>query len=261
MTEHSKPDSPNLEVRRIDWPTQGRVNKAIVYLHEGLGSVAGWQQFPDQLCASCSLPGLVYSRQGYGQSDPLPQCSPLTPDFLHLAATVELDQLLCDNDIDEAILLGHSDGASIAIIYAGQKQAMKARVASVIAIAPHLFIEPICIDAIEALADKVQEKPERLALLGTQHRDINSLFQQWSSAWLSTDFHDLNLLPEAAAITCPVLAIQGENDQYGTLEQVRQLSSAAPNRHLHVIPDCRHSPHLEARDRLLSTCADFINQQ
>lgn len=259
MAEQSKPDPQGLEVRRIDWPTHGRVTRAIVYLHEGLGSVAGWQQFPDQLCASCSLPGLVYSRRGYGQSGPL--SGPLKPDFLHLAASVELDQLLCDNDIDETILVGHSDGASIAIIYAAQKHHKAANVTAVIAIAPHLFVEPICIEAIQVLVEKVQENPDRLALLATQHRDVQSLFRQWSSAWLSPEFHRLNLLPEAAAIACPVLAIQGENDQYGTLEQVRQLSSVAPNGRLHVLPDCRHSPHLEASDRLLCACAGFINQQ
>jgi len=258
MRDSSAAGYQGLEARQINWPKNGHAPKAIIFLHEGLGSMTAWQDFPDRLCASCALPGLVYSRRGYGFSAPLAE--PLTPDFLHLAAT-ELDELLKHNRIKQSILVGHSDGASIAIIYASQPAQTTASTMALIAIAPHLFVEDICIDAINTLVGKVREKPERLAPLSAQHRDIKAIFDAWSGAWLSPEFHSLNLRPQAAAIHCPVLAVQGDNDQYGTLEQVRQLTDLAANSQLCILPGCRHSPHLEASDRLLAVCSQFIQNQ
>ncbi|MFK7966218.1 MAG: alpha/beta fold hydrolase [Burkholderiaceae bacterium] len=256
MTYPLDTSSQHLEIRKVNWPTDQVVRRAIIFLHEGLGSAAAWQAFPEKLCIGCGLPGLVYSRAGYGQSAGLTK--PFAPDFLHIGASIELDQLLIEQGIEQAILVGHSDGASIAIIYAGQPHQMSAQVTALVAIAPHLFVEPICVQAIERLSQKVREAPERLALLRTQHRDIDALFAAWTTAWLSPDFHDLNLRVEATNIACPVLAVQGEHDQYGTLEQVRSLTALAPHGQLLVMPDCRHSPHVEATAPLLKACENFI---
>lgn len=263
---------PPLEVDLINWPSETPTSPSppaseptiLVFLHEGLGSVSGWQNFPARLCQASGLPGLVYSRAGYGRSAPLQQ--PLTPQFLYDAARVELNELLAAYSVSRAVLIGHSDGASIAVIRAGQTALVKTNdpasdcaIFGVIAIAPHLFIEPVCLNAISSLARNIAEKPERLAFLATQHNNAPAIFAAWTQAWLDPRFHGLDLTAEAAAIDCPVLAIQGDADQYGTLEQIHQLAALAKRGESLVLSDCRHSPHLEATERLLSACQQFVS--
>ncbi len=253
-----------IESQRIDAPANARAtawpSPTLVFLHEGLGSVSTWQQFPARLCALTGLPGLVYSRRGYGRSAPL--AAPFDPAFLHQGAADEMNQVLAEHAIDDAILVGHSDGASIALIRGGQSEptapAHATRLHGIIAIAPHLFVEPVCVQAIAAVAERIAADPERLSFLARHHDDAAAIFKAWSQAWLDPAFQGLDLSAEVARIACPVLAVQGAHDQYGTLAQIHRLASLAPKARAVVLPDCRHSPHLEAEPALLKVCQAFI---
>ncbi len=225
----------------------------LVFLHEGLGSAATWRDFPDALCERTGSNGLVYSRRGYGASTSLEH--DFMPDFMHAAATVELPALLEHFGIEEPILVGHSDGASIALLF-GALGTSRSR--AIIAIAPHLFVEEITTRAIATLASRVTSDPSRLDTLSQVHRDARRLFERWTRAWSSHAFSSWNIEQESARIRCPVLAVQGDRDQYGTLEQIGRLVRCAPGVRSVVIPECRHSPHLECPDRLLDICAAFI---
>ncbi len=253
--EAAQTDPSRLETRRIAGPT-GVQRPTLVFLHEGLGSVSTWQDFPDRLCQAVGLPGLIYSRQGYGRSPALQH--PLNADFLHLAATEELPAVLAAHDITSAVLVGHSDGASIAVVRASQTQRADCRIEALIAIAPHLFVEEICLTAIQRLSDRIAGEPERLGMLAAHHDNPAEIFNAWSQAWLDPQFHQLDLRTEAAAIRCPVLAVQGSADQYGSLDQIRQLASLAAHGQAVVLADCRHSPHLEVPEQLLGTCRQFL---
>lgn len=248
-------DPATLEVRLIAGSSRP-TGPCLVFLHEGLGSITAWEDFPDRLCEQTGLPGLIYSRRGYGRSAPLG--GPLGIDFLHREALDELPALLALHDVEDVILVGHSDGASIAVIHAAHPERAGCRIHGVIAIAPHLFVEQICVDAIQTLADRISKQPDRLVFLGRHHDDAAAVFHAWSQAWLTPAFHALDLCPEAGRIRCPVLAVQGRDDHYGTLAQVERLSGLAEKGQMIVLENCKHSPHLQAPQALLECCTRFV---
>ena len=227
----------------------------VVFLHEGLGSIAMWKDFPARLCSAHGLRGLVYSRYGYGRSTPKPPDEHWTPDFMHAQAHEVLPTLLQELNIERPWLFGHSDGGSIALLHAARFS-----VAGIVVVAPHLFVEDVSIASIEQ-ARVAYETTDLRARLARYHADPDSAFRGWNDVWLSPAFRGWNIESEIAAIHCPVLAVQGEDDEYGTLAQIRAIAARVSQTELLEIPDCGHSPHRDQPEVLAREAGRFIIRQ
>ena len=225
----------------------------LVFLHEGLGSVALWKRFPDAVAAATGCSALVYSRYGYGKSDRLREPRPV--DYMHREALEVLPELLDALGVRRPVLIGHSDGASIALIHAG---AGKREVRGVVAMAPHVFVEDVSITSIAA-AKVTFETTDLPARLGRYHDDVASTFWGWNDIWLHPDFRAWNIESYLPGIRCPVLLIQGEDDEYGTLAQVeaveRQVRGGA---RILKLKQCRHSPHVDQAEATLRAIETFV---
>ncbi len=226
----------------------------IVMLHEGLGCVALWRDFPARLAARTGWGVFVFSRQGYGQSDPVALPRPL--DFMTREATCVLPGLLDAIGLRRGVLLGHSDGATIAAIHAGSVS--DHRVRGVILMAPHFFTEEMGLKEIERArtAWRSGDLKQRLA---RYHRDPEGAFRGWNEVWLDPGFRDWDVSDVIDYIRVPVLAIQGREDQYGTLAQIEVIDARATAPvELLVLDGCRHAPHLDQPDATLEAVADFV---
>jgi pimeloyl-ACP methyl ester carboxylesterase len=227
----------------------------LVFLHEGLGSIRQWRDFPAQVARATGCRALVYDRYGYGNSEVLREAK-AGLQFMHDGALKELPDLLAKLKVDNPVLVGHSDGASIALIHAGAGYPVR----GVAVLAPHVFVEPICVTSIvEARAQfESSDLPQRL---GRYHRDAGKTFHLWADAWLDPDFPDWNIEQYLPGIRCPVLAIQGEGDQYGTMAQLdaiaRQVGGPCE---LVKLPDCGHSPHKDRPAEVLNSLSTFITR-
>jgi len=224
----------------------------VVFLHEGLGSVSMWRDFPARLCHEHGLRGLVFSRYGYGRSTPKPADEAWAADFMHAQAREVLPALFAALGIERPWLFGHSDGASIALLYASTHPA-----AGLIVVAPHIFVEDISVASI-AKARAAYASTDLRERLARHHDDPDSAFRGWSDAWLSPAFRAWNIEAELTTIDCPILAVQGEDDEYGTLEQVRGIARRLPKTRLLVLPKCGHSPHRDEPDLLIREAGRFI---
>ncbi len=224
----------------------------VVFLHEGLGSVAMWKDFPARFCAAHGLSGLVFSRPGYGRSTPRPHDEHWAPDFMHRQAEEVLPALLTAVGIARPWLFGHSDGASIALLHAA-----KHPVAGVVAVAPHLFVEDISIASIEQAREAYVQTDLR-DRLSRYHEDVDSSFFGWNDAWLSPAFRSWNIERAIEGISAPVLAVQGEDDEYGTLEQIRAVARHVSGTRLLAIADCGHSAHRDQPEVLIHEAGRFI---
>jgi pimeloyl-ACP methyl ester carboxylesterase len=222
-------------------------------LHEGLGSISMWKEFPDRLSTALKKPVLVYSRQGYGHSDRL--TSRRTVRYMHDEALRVLPALLDELGVRRPILFGHSDGASIALIHAGESGRA---VSAVAALAPHLFVEEISIAGIQQARVAYQSTPLR-DRLARHHDDVEGTFWGWNDIWLSPEFRSWNIEAAVARIRCPVLAIQGCDDEYGTLLQIDRIAELAPNVRLLKLERCGHSPHRDAPEAVINATQLLIN--
>jgi pimeloyl-ACP methyl ester carboxylesterase len=227
--------------------------QTIVMLHEGLGSIAMWKDFPEQLAQATGFGVLVYSRYGHGKSERLAEKRPV--DFMHHEAQVVLPELLRQFQIQRPILLGHSDGASIALIYAGTRPR---QVRALILEAPHVFVEDLGVRSIANLRTLFEstDLPQKLA---RYHDHVEETFRGWNNIWLDPDFCNWNIEEYLAPITCPVLVIQGENDEYGTLAQVQSIQRRIPKMQTLLLPDCRHSPHRDHPALTLEAIGKFVS--
>ena len=226
----------------------------VIFLHEGLGSVAMWKNFPQQLCDALNVQGLVYSRPGYGQSTPRQPDEYWQPDFMHRQALEVLPALLKALAIHKTPwLFGHSDGGSIALLYAAQHP-----VAGLIVMAPHIMVEDVSITSI-AQAQQAYEKTNLRERLAPYHADVDSAFGGWNQIWLSPNFRNWSIEEDISTITCPVLAIQGIDDDYGTLAQIEGIARRLPQAKLLALSACGHSPHREQPDALMQACLNFFN--
>jgi pimeloyl-ACP methyl ester carboxylesterase len=231
----------------------GASSPTIVLLHEGLGCVQMWRSFPQLLADSTKLRVLAYSRQGYGNSTPI--CGPRDIEFMRDEAVRVLPALLKTLEIESPILLGHSDGASIALLAA----AAQSNIIATIVLAPHFFVESIAVAAItETLAAYKNDTTELRTKLAKFHSDVDGAFYGWSDVWLSDNFLHWNIEADMATITCPLLAIQGEQDQYGTMKQLDQLKVQAPHAQLLKLDNCRHSPQFDQTQDVLSAIKQFF---
>ena len=228
----------------------------MVFLHEGLGSVSLWKAFPDQLCAHIGMRGLVYSRPGYGKSTPRRKDEQWDPDFMHLQAYEVLPTLLRELNVRRPWLFGHSDGGSIALLYAAQ---FPAALSGAIVVAPHLFVEDISVESIERArhAYRHQGLRERLA---RYHDDVDSAFFGWNDAWLSLAFRAWNIESIVPNILSPLLAVQGEQDEYGSLRQIHRIQQLQPASEIIALAACGHSPHRDQPQALMTAVGDFIRR-
>ena len=237
-----------------------RAAPLLVFLHEGLGSVSMWRDFPQRLCDACGCRGLLYSRPGYGQSTPRPADEAWGPDFMHRQAHEVLPALLQALGVDAATrqpwLLGHSDGGSIALLYAAH---FAKHLAGAIVLAPHILVEAVSVASIaEARTAYLQtDLRERLA---KHHADPDSAFYGWNDIWLHPAFRTWSIEHELSAIQCPVLAVQGLDDEYGTLEQVRGIARRLPQTQLLELAQCGHSPHRDQAERVIAAARAFVSR-
>ena len=264
-----------LEVRHVEVPGNRR---PLVFLHEGLGCVDMWNSrtldWPLAVCQATGRSGWVYSRRGYGQSDPVEDVRGTPrqhgawhigrhePDYMHIEAHRVLPHLLERLGIERPVLIGHSDGATIALLHASLHP-----VSACVAIAPHVWVEDEALNAIAAARDLyLTSAPpgtdgkglrQRLA---RYHADVDNAFWQWNDVWLSEAFRGFDIRPELGSIRAPLLAIQGENDPYGTMAQIDEIAQAVPHARLLKLPDCGHSPHRDQPEAVAQAIEAFMAQ-
>ncbi|WP_370300760.1 alpha/beta fold hydrolase [Pseudooceanicola sp.] len=228
----------------------------IVMLHEGLGSAALWRDFPKRVAEATGMGIFVYSRAGYGQSDPVDLPRPL--DFMTREATQSLPQILDAIGFRRGILFGHSDGATIAAIHAGSVEDFRVR--GLILMAPHFFTEPGGLAAI-AEAREAYEQGGLKERLARYHRDPEIAFRGWNDVWLDPGFAKWNVAEVIDYFRIPALAIQGRDDQYGTLAQIEVIDERAYSPvDMVVIDNCKHAPHLEQPEAVLAAVAEFTER-
>jgi pimeloyl-ACP methyl ester carboxylesterase len=222
----------------------------LVLLHEGLGSVGLWREFPAQLQAATGRRLIAFSRHGHGRSAPPPR--PRTPAFFHEEALEVLPELLAALEVSDPVLVGHSDGASIALIHAAHH-----RVSALVLLAPHVFVEDICVAAIRETRVTFEsgELRERMA---RHHDDPDAAFWGWCDVWLDPAFLDWNLENEAAMVRAATLLIQGAEDPYGTLAQLDRIQARARGRVQRLVLSGGHSPHLEHGPEVAQAVAAFL---
>ena len=250
-------DGLRIEVARVG--VDDPAAPLVVFLHEGLGSVALWKDTPARLCTAGGWRGLVYSRPGYGRSTPRAAHERWGTDFMHRQALEVLPAVLaaCGTGAEREPpwLFGHSDGGTIALIHAAS---LPDRVAGVIVMAPHVFVEDLSLDSIgrarEAYASGLRERLARF------HDDVDSAFFGWADAWLDPAFRAWSIEPMLGAIRCPVLAIQGHGDEYGTMAQIDAIERAVPGARSLRLEGCGHSPHRDRPDAVLDAALGFVRR-
>jgi pimeloyl-ACP methyl ester carboxylesterase len=239
-----------------EWVGTGQSGRPVlVFLHEGLGSIRQWRDFPQKLAEAVGCRALVYDRYGYGQSDVLAEPR-RTAKFMHDEALLSLAEVLSCLKVENPILVGHSDGASISLIHAGAGHPVRA----VVAMAPHVFIEPICIDSVVAAGRSFEttDLPEKL---GRYHRDARKTFHGWADVWRDPGFQSWDITPYLPRIRCPVLALQGHDDEYGTMAQLDAIKQqvGGPCEVL-KLTDCGHTPFRDQPQKTLSAVTAFIDR-
>lgn len=229
----------------------------LIFLHEGLGSVAAWRDFPRALCERLGARGIVYSRRGYGQSDPL--TAPRETDYLHREAHEVLPALLAHLGVAAPLLVGHSDGGSIALLYAARHAP-----AAIAVMAPHVFVEEVTLQgiAVARQAWNAGGPSNRLReALARVHSDAASAFFGWNDAWLAPAFAHWNIEPEIESVRCPVLAIQGTDDQYGSMEQLDRIARRVQGScTLLKLDACGHAPHRDQPDAVSAAIEALYRQ-
>lgn len=240
----------SLEVLQIR-PSHGTAPE-LVFLHEGLGSVSHWKDFPSRVTAATGCLVTVYSRYGSGNSDVLDEARSVR--YMHDEALLVLPELLSQLRIENPILVGHSDGASIALIYAGEHD----RVRGLVVLAPHVFVEDLSVASIAEAKVKF-ETTNLLEKLVRHHRDAERTFWGWNDIWLHPEFRSWNIEEYLPRITCPILAIQGLDDEYGTMAQVEAIRKQSGGKvEVLALPDCKHSPQRDQQEATLGAIAKFV---
>lgn len=267
---HVEIEGVRLETEHIPGPAN---RSPLVFLHEGLGSVGMWRSrgcdWPRDLCAATGRAGWLYSRRGYGASDPVEDVRGTPrwqdawhigrhePDYMHLEARWVLPRLLSHWQVERPVLIGHSDGATIALLHA-----IEHPVAACVAIAPHTWVEDIALRSISAARDLYLNPPDATKSLRQRlaryHANVDNAFWQWNDVWLSPAFRDFDIRQECTQIRSPVLAIQGREDEYGTSEQLTTIGRLVPRAHVTDLANCGHSPHRDQPTELTDRLVRFL---
>ncbi len=249
----------SLEVERLPGPEHPD-RAPIVFLHEGLGSVAQWTSregcWPETLCAATGRSGILYSRRGYGRSEPIPDVrgtQRLGPDYMHTEALSVLPALLQTLGLERPILLGHSDGGSIALIHAAQYP-----VSACVVMAPHVIVEDVSVQAIQ-LAREEYLKGALRERLSRYHDNVDCAFWQWNDVWLSPAFRSFDIREHCQRIQAPVLAIQGRQDPYGTLQQIEDIRPETGLIERCVLDHCGHAPHRDQAEACTERIVSFLS--
>lgn len=250
--KHITVEGLRLEYRDID-DTDAKM-PTLVLLHEGLGCVAMWRDFPQKLAAATGCRTVVFSRAGYGHSEAYAE--PRSPRYMHHEGEVMLPAFLDALGIERPVLVGHSDGGSIALIFAG---AFPQRPLGVAVMAPHEFVEDITLAGISA-ARRVWESSDWPQKLARYHHDAPRVFSDWNDTWLSPAFRDWNIEAYLPRIACPVLALQGEDDEYATMRQIEVIGEVVPGTEVLKLPACGHSPQRDQEAAVLSALAAFVSR-
>jgi pimeloyl-ACP methyl ester carboxylesterase len=264
--------TPQIEFVDVDWAGRpvrieyqwiGCAEKEaplLVFLHEGLGSLSSWKEFPQQLCAAAGCRGLVYSRPGYGRSTPRDEHEVWDPGYMHRQAYEVLPALLqalgVDMQAQPPWLVGHSDGGSIALLFAAR---YPARVSGMVLMAPHIMVEAVSVASIAKVRTAYLETDlrERLA---RHHDDPDSAFWGWNRIWLDPAFRAWSIEAELAVIGCPLLVAQGLDDEYGTLAQVHGIVARVPQARVLELPQCGHSPQRDQPEAISAAASAFIRE-
>jgi pimeloyl-ACP methyl ester carboxylesterase len=242
----------SLEVARI---TTSSALKPIVLLHEGLGSIALWRDFPEQLSLATGRDVIVYSRYGHGGSERL--TAPRTISYMHDEARIVLPELLRALGVSSPVLFGHSDGASIALIYAA---AAAQNVTALVLEAPHVFVEPITLESIAQMRVSAAQG-DVLEKLARYHDDPRGVFYGWNDIWLHPDFRSWDIRDVLPAIRAPMLVLQGHDDEYGTAAQIAAIRAVLPDTQASFFEDCGHSPHRSQTRLVLERACAFLATQ
>jgi pimeloyl-ACP methyl ester carboxylesterase len=240
-----------------EWTGQGKNGKPVlVLLHEGLGSIRQWRDFPAKLAEATGCRALVYDRYGYGQSDVLAEPR-RNVRFMHDEALFALPDFLKELNLQNPILIGHSDGASIALIHAGAGHAVR----GVVAMAPHVFIEPLCLGSIDKAKESF-ENTDFSARLGRYHRDARKTFYGWADVWLDPEFKGWDIREDyLPRVRCPVLAIQGHDDEYGTMAQLDEIKRRVGGPcELLKLENCGHAPFRDQAELVVSQASNFVKK-
>jgi pimeloyl-ACP methyl ester carboxylesterase len=252
--ERLKVNGIELEVQRLTAGVR-HTGAPIVFLHEGLGSVEMWRDWPAQVCRETGRHGIVYSRRGYGRSASVPDVrgsGRLEPDYMHREAMEVLPALLETLGIGVPVVLGHSDGATIALLHASHFP-----VQACVAMAPHVMVEEVSVQAISN-ARQAYESGELRARLVRYHADVDCAFWQWNDIWLSPGFRGFDIRAECRRIRTPVLAIQGLDDPYGSVRQVDEIGPTQGPLEIEKLPRCGHSPHKDHPEQVTRRIAQFL---
>jgi pimeloyl-ACP methyl ester carboxylesterase len=240
-----------------EWIGEARERSpALVFLHEGLGSIRQWRDFPAKVAEATGCHALVYDRYGYGQSDVLAEPR-RTVRFMHDEGLVALPEMLLELELKNPILIGHSDGASIALIHAGAGHATR----GVVAMAPHVFIEPVCLSSIRT-ATETFESTDLAQKLGRYHRDARKTFYGWADVWLDPEFEGWDIRADyLPGVRCPVLALQGHDDEYGTMAQLDEIARRVRGPcELLKLDHCGHAPFRDQPETVLTAIRQFVHR-
>ena len=243
-----------LEVAQLE-SQAGSARAPIVFLHEGLGSVAMWRDWPARVCREAGRAGIVYSRRGYGASDPVADVrgsGRLAPDYMHREAWEVLPDLLAGLGLQAPVLLGHSDGGSIALLHASRFP-----VTGCLVMAPHVIVEEISLRSIEQARHGYENAGLR-ARLAAYHQDVDGAFWQWNDVWLSPEFRSFDIRDDCRRIAEPVLALQGLQDPYGSLCQIEEIAPTRGRFEMQVLSACGHSPHRDQPEVTTARILDFL---
>lgn len=243
-----------LKLEYSDFPAQDAALPTLLLLHEGLGCVAMWRDFPEKLAKATGCRVIVWSRAGYGGSEPYAEVREWR--YMHHEGEKALPALLAALNIERPVLVGHSDGGSIALIFAG---AFPERPLGVAVMAPHEFVEAETLAGISAAKTTwtATDWPNKLA---RYHANAPRVFSDWNDTWLSPPFRDWNIEAYLPRITCPVLAIQGYDDEYATMRQIDVIAEQVAGTELLKLENCGHSPQRDQEAAVLAALADFVRR-
>ena len=242
-------DFPGGELEVLDIPGDDAM-PPLVLMHGGLGSVGLWGEFPHALASATGRRTVALSRHGHGWSAEPPK--PRTPTFMHVEARTVLPEVLVRLELEDPVLIGHSDGASIALIYAAERA-----VPGLVAIAPHVFVEEVCVREIGRVRERFVHGDLR-GKMAPHHRDVDAAFFNWSDVWLDPEFRAWDIRELVARITAPMLLIQGKDDQYGTLAQLDEIERLVPGQVERVHLDCRHAPFVQRPEETVAAVSRFV---